>query len=216
MIRLYDYWRSSAAYRVRIALNLKGADYSLVPVNILPGADEQKTDDYRGVNPQMRVPSIEVDGRIAGQSMAIIEWIDETLSGPALLPSDPWRRLEARAFADTIACDIHPLNNLSPLAYLREEFGADEAAISRWYAEWIVRGFDALETVAGALPGGPFLFGDAPGIAEIALIPQVANARRFKVDLAVYPRLTEIDDRCRALDAFIRAAPENQPAAKAS
>ena len=215
MIRLYDYWRSSAAYRVRIALNLKGADYSLVPVNILGGVDEQLTDEYRRVNPQMRVPSLEVDGRLAGQSMAIIEWIEETLPGPSLLPADPWTRLHARAFADVIACDIHPLNNLSPLAYLRKEFGADEAAISRWYAEWIIRGFRALEEMAQASAGETFLFGDAPGMAEIALIPQMANARRFKVDLDAFPRLLAVDAACRALEPFVRAAPENQPAAKA-
>lgn len=215
MIRLYDYWRSSAAYRVRIALNLKGADYSLVPVNILGGVDEQLTDEYRGVNPQMRVPSIEVDGRVAGQSMAIIEWIDESLPGPALLPADPWTRLQARAFADVIACDIHPLNNLSPLAYLRQEFGADETAIARWYGEWIVRGFRALEEMAQASAGRDFLFGETPGIAEITLIPQMANARRFKVALEAFPRLVAVDAACRALDPFARAAPENQPAAKA-
>ena len=214
MIRLYDYWRSSAAYRVRIALNLKGADYSLVPINILGGVDEQLTDEYRQLNPQMRVPSIEVDGQIAGQSMAIIEWIDEVLQGPALLPADPWTRLQARAFADVIACDIHPLNNLSPLAYLRKEFGADEAAISRWYGEWIVRGFRALEEMAAPSNGQDFLFGNAPGIAEIALIPQMANARRFKVDLGPFPRLLAVDAACQALAPFIRAAPENQPAAK--
>jgi len=214
MIRLYDYWRSSAAYRVRIALNLKGADYSLVPVNILGGVDEQLTDEYRRLNPQMRVPSIEVDGRVSGQSMAIIEWIEETLPGPALLPADPWARLQARAFADVIACDIHPLNNLSPLAYLRKEFGADEAAISRWYGEWIARGFRALEEMAQASAGQDFLFGEAPGLAEVALIPQMANARRFKVDLAPFPRLVAVDATCRALEPFTRAAPENQPAAK--
>jgi len=213
MIRLYDYVRSSAAYRVRIALNLKGADYSLVPINILPGADQQLTDDYRRVNPQMRVPAIEVDDRIAGQSMAIIEWIEETLPGPALLPKDPWQRLRARAFADTIACDIHPLNNLSPLAWLRKEFGADEAAVSRWYGEWILRGFRALEEMAAESAGRTFLFGDAPGIAEITLVPQIVNAHRFKVDISPFPRLIEVDAACRALDAFIRAAPENQPAA---
>jgi maleylacetoacetate isomerase len=215
MIRLYDYWRSSAAYRVRIALNLKGADYSLVPVNILGGVDEQLTDEYRRLNPQMRVPSLEVDGRLAGQSMAIIEWIEETLPGPRLLPTDPWARLQARAFSDVIACDIHPLNNLSPLAYLRKEFGADEAAIARWYSEWIVRGFRALEEMAQASAGETFLFGDTPGIAEIALIPQMANARRFKVELDAFPRLVAVDAACRALEPFVRAAPENQPAAKA-
>lgn len=215
MIRLYDYWRSSAAYRVRIALNLKGAAYDLVPINILGGVDEQLTDEYRSVNPQMRVPSIEVDGQVAGQSMAIIEWIDEALEGPALLPEDPWTRLQARAFADVIACDIHPLNNLSPLAYLRKEFGADEAAISRWYAEWIVRGFTALEEMAQASAGRDFLFGETPGIAEIALIPQMTNARRFKVALDAFPRLLAVDGACRGLEPFVLAAPENQPAAKA-
>jgi maleylacetoacetate isomerase len=210
MITLYDYWRSSAAYRVRIALNLKGAPYDSVPVNILPGADEQLTGSYRAVNPQMRVPAIEVDGRIAGQSMAIIEWLDETLPGPALLPKDPWQRLQARAFADIIACDIHPLNNLSPLAVLRKDFGADDAAIKRWYQDWILRGFSALEAMATDLGPAPFLFGEAPGLAEIALVPQVANARRFETDLTAFPRLVELDAACLGLSAFQKAAPENQ------
>lgn len=210
MIRLYDYWRSSAAYRVRIALNLKGAVYEPVPVNILPGQDEQFSAAYRARNPQMRVPAIEVDGKVAGQSMAIIEWLDETLPGPALLPKDPWQRLQARAFADVIACDIHPLNNLSPLAVLRKEFGADEAAVTRWYQDWIRRGFTALEEMAAEAGPGGFLFGEAPTIAEICLVPQVANARRFDTDLAAFPRLVALDELCRQLDAFQRAAPENQ------
>lgn len=214
MIRLYDYWRSSAAYRVRIALNLKGAAHELVPVNILPGKDEQMSDAYRAVNAQMRVPSIEVDGQVAGQSMAILEWIDETLPGPRLLPEDPWLRLKVRAFADVIACDIHPLNNLSPLAYLRSAFGADDAAIARWYGEWVRRGFEALEAMVPELSGDGFIFTPAPGLAEIALVPQMANARRFKVDLGPFPRLVEADARARALDAFRDAAPENQPAAQ--
>ena len=213
MIRLYDYWRSSAAYRVRIALNLKGADYSLVPVNILPGKDEQKAPGYQTINPQMRVPSIEIDGQVAGQSMAILEWIDETLPGPRLLPADPWARLQVRAFADVIACDIHPLNNLSPLAYLREQFGADDAAVARWYAEWIVRGFTALEAMVAQPASGAFLFGEAPGLAEVTLVPQMANARRFKVDLAPFPHLLAADAACRDLEAFRKASPENQPSA---
>ncbi|MFN7180043.1 maleylacetoacetate isomerase [Hyphomonas sp.] len=211
MIRLYDYWRSSAAYRVRIALNLKGVPYARVPVNILPGKDEQLETAYQAVNPQMRVPAVEVDGRVAGQSLAIIEWIDEVFEGPALLPMDPWLRLQARAFADVIACDIHPLNNLSPLEVLRRDFGADEAAINRWYSDWIVRGFAALEAMAGEYQRGAFLFGEAPTIAEIVLVPQVANARRFNVDLAAFPRLVALDEACQALEAFQRAAPENQP-----
>lgn len=211
MIRLYDYWRSSAAYRVRIALNLKGVPYERVPVNILPGKDEQRGAAYQAVNPQMRVPAIEVDGRVAGQSLAIIEWIDEVHEGPALLPKDPWVRLQARAFADVIACDIHPLNNLSPLAVLRRDFGADEEAVNRWYSDWILRGFAALEAMAGEHQRGAFLFGEGPTIAEIVLVPQVANARRFNVDLSAFPRLVALDAACQALEAFQRAAPENQP-----
>ncbi len=208
MIRLFDYWRSSAAYRVRIALNLKGASFESVPINIAPGADEQFADAYRRVNPQMRVPAIEVDGRVAGQSMAILEWIDETLPGPRLLPADPWDRLRVRGFADIIACDIHPLNNLSPLAMLRERFGADEAAVTAWYRDWILRGFHVLEGMAGGQ--GPFAFGYAPTLADVVLVPQMANARRFGTDLTPFPRLVAIDAACLALDPFSRAAPENQ------
>jgi maleylacetoacetate isomerase len=209
MIRLYDYWRSSTAYRVRIALNLKGAEYERCVINILPGTDEQLSDQYRLLNPQMRVPAIEVDGRVGTQSLAIIEWIEETLPGPALLPKDPWQRLQARAFADVIACDIHPLNNLSPLAALRRDFGADEEAVKRWYQDWIVRGFAALETMVEGLGTDKFLFGETPGLAEIVLVPQVANARRFDTDLTAFPRLVELDAACKALDSFQRAAPEN-------
>ena len=213
MIRLHDYWRSSAAYRVRIALNLKGLSYEQVPVNIAPGADEQLSDAYRSVNPQMRVPTLEVDGVKTGQSMAILEWLEETYPDPAILPSDPESRLQARAFADTIACDIHPLNNLSVLATLRQDFGADDAAVTRWYHDWIRRGFQALEGFAATQTSGSFLFGDAPTIAEITLIPQVANARRFEMDLSAFPALVEIDAACRELDAFRKASPEaNRPA----
>lgn len=210
MIRLYDFLYSSAAYRVRIALNLKGVAYDAVPVNIAPGADEQLSAGYKAINPQQRVPAIEVDGRLAGQSMAILEWIDETFPGPTLLPADPWMRLRVRAFADTIACDIHPMNNLSPRAYLRDRLGIAEDEIMRWYAHWITLGFTALEAEATALPKQDFLFGPAPTMAEIALVPQVANARRFKVDIAAFPRLVEVDAACRALEPFRRAAPESQ------
>ncbi|MCA8902467.1 MAG: maleylacetoacetate isomerase [Hyphomonas sp.] len=212
-MRLYDYWRSSAAYRVRIALNLKGVSYESVPVNIAPGADEQFSDAYKSVNSQMRVPAIEVDGQVCGQSMAIIEWLEETVPQPSLLPADPWERLQARAFSDTIACDVHPLNNLSVLAALREQFGADKDAVTHWYRDWIRRGFAALEPVAAARQSGGFLFGDAPGLAEITLVPQVANAHRVNTDLSDFPALVALDAKCRELEAFQRAAPEVQPGA---
>jgi len=210
MIRLYDYAPSSASYRVRIALNLKGVAYEQVPINILPGADEQLTEAYRLVNPQQRVPAIEVDGRISGQSMSIIEWIDEMFAGPRLLPDSAWVRLRARAFADTIACDIHPLNNLSPRTYLRDRLGVSEADGLAWYAHWIIKGFQALELEAAAPRKTRFLFGDTPTIAEIALVPQMANARRFKVDISAFPALIALDAACLELDAIRRAAPENQ------
>ncbi|WP_321489625.1 maleylacetoacetate isomerase [uncultured Hyphomonas sp.] len=212
MIRLYDYWRSSAAYRVRIALNIKGVSYEQVPVNIAPGADEQRSAEYRAVNPQMRVPSLEVDGLRAGQSTAIFEWLEETYPDPAILPVDPWERLQARSFTNTIACDIHPLNNLAVLSTLRGEFGADDAVVTRWYHDWIRRGFEALESFAAAQGKGDFLFGDAPTIAEITLVPQIANARRFDMDLSAFPALQELDRACLELDAFKKASPQaNKP-----
>lgn len=209
MIRLFDYPFSSAAYRVRIALNLKGATYERTLINIAPGANEQLTEAYRLINPQQKVPVIEVDGRISGQSMAIIEWIDEMLPGPRLLPGSAWVRLQARAFADTIACDIHPLNNLSPRAYLRDRLGVGEADGMAWYSHWIIRGFEALELEAAAPRQTRYLFGETPSIAEIALVPQVANARRFKVDMTAFPALMALEAFCREHEAFRRAAPES-------
>lgn len=210
-MKLYTYWRSSAAYRVRIALALKGVSYENGFVNIAPGKLEQKSEAYAAVNPQMRVPSLELpDGSVLGQSMAIMEWLDETYREPPLLPAGREERARCRAFADLIACDIHPLNNSSVLADLKERFGADGEAIADWYRHWISVGFTALETLALARPGD-FLFGDAPSLAEVCLVPQVANARRFETDLSAFPRLVELDARCRELDAFKAAAPENQP-----
>ena len=212
-LKLYDYWRSSAAYRVRIALNLKEVSYTSIPVSLKPGDDEQKSMAYTSKNPQMRVPAIEIEGEVIGQSMAIIEWLEETYPLPALLPEDPLSRLKCRAFANVIANDVHPLNNLSVLAVLRNAFGADEQEISDWYSDWIIRGFSALEKIAQQLPRSDFLFGVRPGLAEICLVPQVYNARRFDVDLSAFPRLNEMDARSRELPAFSKAAPENQPGA---
>lgn len=206
-LKLYDYWRSSAAYRLRIALKLKDVDYLSVPIDLHPDVLAQKSEAYRALNPQMRVPAIEIDGEVIGQSMAILEWLEEKWPTPSLLPQDPVQRLKVRAFADTIACDVHPLNNTSVLAVLRAEFGAGDAAISTWYADWITRGFAALEARV-ACQDTPFLFGDAPGLAEVCLVPQVYNARRFNVDLSAFPRLVEVDANCQDVPAFAAAAPE--------
>ncbi|MEQ8559229.1 MAG: maleylacetoacetate isomerase [Henriciella sp.] len=208
-VKLYEYWRSSAAYRLRIALNLKGIDYESEVVNIAPGADEQFGDAYKMLNPQMRVPSIEVDGQVAGQSMAILEWIEETWAAPALLPADPWKRLKVRGFADVIACDIHPLNNLSVLAKLGSDFSASKDAVGEWYRDWIIRGFTALEAMAAESGlNSALLFGDEPTLAEVCLVPQMYNARRFDTPLDAFPRLVDADAKCREIDAFKRAAPD--------
>lgn len=207
MIKLYDYWRSSASYRLRIALNLKQIDYVSEEVSLHPDKLEQNSERYKALNPQKRVPALEIDGQVYGQSMALIEWLDETYPTSPFLPVDPLDRLSARAFADIVACDIHPLNNSSVLKYLREDFDADPEAVSKWYATWVARGFEALETLVQGRTSN-FLFGDAPGLAEICLIPQIYNAQRFDVDLTPFPRLLEIDGACSVLKAFAKAAPE--------
>ncbi|MEQ1619434.1 MAG: maleylacetoacetate isomerase [Terricaulis sp.] len=213
MLKLYDYWRSSAAYRVRIGLNLKGVAYEAIPVNIAPGKDEQLADVFRTKNPQMRVPALETEHGVLTQSLAILAWLDAAHPEPPFLPADPWEAVQARSFALTIATDIHPLNNLAPLAYLRSHFGADEAGVAAWYVHWIKLGFEALEALEAQRfqrRETEFAFGDKPTIADICLAPQMANARRFKLDLALYPRLRAIDERARAHPAFIKAAPESQ------
>ena len=205
-IKLYSYWRSSAAYRVRIALNLKDLEHEIVPVSLAPGVSEQRGEAYRAKNPQMLVPFLE-DGEIAiNQSMAILEYLEETYPEVPLLPAHEPLRSKVRAFCNMIACDIHPLNNLRVMEYVRDKFGADPGG--DWYRTWIQRGFSACEAYAS---DGPYVFGDEVTLADALLVPQMYNARRFNVPLEAFPKLTRIVDNCNELLAFRDAAPEAQP-----
>lgn len=206
-IVLYDYAKSSAAYRVRIGLNLKGVDYDSRQVNLLDS--EQKGEAYRALNPQGLVPMLEVDGQRITQSLAILVWLDQTYPEPRLMPTDPFDGAHVRAMAMTIACDIHPLNNLRVLKYLKGEFGQEQSAIDRWYAHWIGEGFAALEALA-APRAGAFLFGDAPTLADVCLVPQMFNARRFEVAVDAYPTLLRADANATALEPFAAAQPDRQ------
>jgi maleylacetoacetate isomerase len=202
---LFDYFRSSACYRVRIALNLKGIAYEAAPVNLLEGA--QGTDAYRGRNPQGLVPMLEIDGRRLTQSLAIVDYLDSTRPEPPLVPTDPAERAHVLALALTIACDIHPLNNLRVLKYLSRALEAPQEARDAWYRHWIAEGLAALETLAA--PGaGRFLWGDAPTLADICLVPQLYNARRFEVPLDDYPALLRADSEASRLEAFAAAHPD--------
>ena len=210
MLKLYDYWRSSAAYRVRIGLNLKGVAYDSIPVNILPGVDEQFGPAYRAINPQMRVPALATEQGLITQSLSILVWLDQTYPAPRFMPADPWLGAQVRSFATTIATDIHPLNNTSVLTRLKLEFGASEEHIGEWYRHWIKLGFAALEHQVADHPDTKYVFGDEPTLADVMLVPQMANARRYKTDLSPFPRLVAWDEHARKHPAFIRAAPENQ------
>jgi maleylacetoacetate isomerase len=203
-IRLYDFWRSSAAYRVRIALNLKGLDYEAVDTSLLEGA--HKAPDYLAKNPQGFVPMLEVGDIRITQSLAIIDWLDATYPAPRLIPADPTLRAQEMAKALVIAADVHPVNNLRILKYLKSPLGHAQGAIDQWIRHWIGEGFAALEAMAD--PDAPFLGGDTPGIADILLVPQMYNARRFDTPLGDYPRLVRIDAACTALDPFKRAYPD--------
>lgn len=207
MLRLYDYYRSSAAYRVRIALHLKGLDYESVPVNLRDGA--QLEADYRARNPQGLVPSLAVDGAVFPQSLAIIHYLDTLQAEPRLLPTDPHARARVEGFAYAIACDVHPLCNLRVLRYLREELAQEQAAIDAWYRHWVAAGLGGLEALARE-HGGRCCVGDELSLADVLLVPQLYNARRFACSLDDYPTLVAIDARLRAIDAFARAAPERQ------
>ena len=200
---LHDYFRSSASFRVRIALNLKGLDYSRVEISLIAG--EQRSDAFLEQNAQGFVPMLVVDGEPIIQSMAIIDWLDRAFPEPRLIPEEAMPRAVALARAQVIASDIHPLNNLRVLKYLKRDLGLNEQTKDRWYRHWIVQGFDALEAMAGE---GRFLGGDTPGIADCCLIPQMYNARRFDTPLDDYPRLVAIDAACMEHDAFKKAHPD--------
>lgn len=202
---LYDYFRSSAAYRVRIALNLKGVDYESRAISLVDGA--HKADDYRALNPQGFVPALAIDGHLLTQSLAIMDYLDARFPEPPLVPGDALDRAHVLAMALLIACDIHPLNNLRVLKYLGGELGVAEPERDRWYAHWIAEGLPALEELA-APRAGEFLFGDSPTMADVLLVPQLFNARRFEVPLDGYPTLLRADANANGLDAFARAHPD--------
>ncbi len=234
MLTLYTYFRSSAAYRVRIALNLKGLPYESVPVHLLQDGGVQHSAQYRALNPSALVPTLVDEGQALGQSLAIIEYLEETHPQPALLPADAVGRARVRAMAQTIACEVHPLNNLRVLQYLEHTLKVPSAERADWYRHWITLGFTALETLltshAGNVShgnssghngsfchgdthghGSRFCHGDTPGLADCCLVPQLANARRFDTPLDAYPTLLRIEQACLALPAFQNAAPQAQP-----
>ena len=206
---LYGYFRSSAAFRLRIALNLKGLSPELVSIHLQKEGGLNRKPEFRAINPQMRVPALKLDsGDVLIQSLAIIEYLDETHPQPPLLPRDPVQRAKVRALAQVIACDIHPLNNVGPLRYLKSALGQEQAKIDAWYHHWILDGFEALEAL---LQPGPYAFGSEVTLADVCLVPQVYNATRFKVPLDRFPKVVAVNAACLKLPAFDKARPENQP-----
>jgi maleylacetoacetate isomerase len=210
-MKLYSYWRSSAAYRVRIALNLKGLKHEIVPVNMLKDGGEQHSQQYQEINPQELVPTL-VDGEITlTQSMAIIEYLDEKYPQINLMPADIENRARVRQLAQITACDIHPLNNLRVLKYLKKELNVEDDDKDNWYQHWIIQGFNALEeSIKKSRLTGPYCMGEKLSLVDLCLIPQMYNAHRFKVSMENYPILSEIEKTCLALDAFQQATPEKQ------
>jgi maleylacetoacetate isomerase len=210
-MRLYSFFRSSAAYRVRIALNVKGAAYETVSVD-LPGAAHHAP-AFRALNPQATIPTLDDDGTVLWQSLAIIEYLDARFPTPRLIPAEPVARARVQALALDIACEIHPLNNLRVLKYLRGELKLDDAAVNKWYSHWIAEAFGPLETLVSQFGGGRYCFGDSLTLADVCLVPQMYNARRFNCDVTPYPTLVRIAAGLEAEPAFAAAAPECQPRA---
>jgi maleylacetoacetate isomerase len=207
-LKLYTYWRSSAAWRVRIALALKGVQYEAVPISLIADGGQQHSDAYGNLNPQHLVPTLVLsDGTKLTQSLAIIDWLEATHPAPALLPTDPAARAKALAVAHIVAMDIHPINNLRVVKLLADQFGADVEAKTKWMQHWMKAGFDALESQVNP---SPFAFGDKPSLADICLVPQIYNARRWSMDLSTWPKLAAIEAACMSHLAFSSTAPERQ------
>lgn len=211
-LKLYDYFRSSAAFRVRIALNLKSLPYDSVPIHLTRDGGQQRKPDFAAINPQKRVPALVLpDGAVLTQSLAIIDYLDSIKPQPAFLPADPVARARVQAVALAIACEIHPLNNLIVLQYLKNTLKHEQADVDAWYHHWVIEGFKAIETM---IAPGPYAFGPQVGLADICLVPQVFNARRFKVPLEAFPKIVAVEAACLALPAFDNARPEKQPDAE--
>lgn len=209
MLTLYDYFRSSASYRVRIALNLKNLPYDSIPINLINNGGEQFSLEYQAINPQCLVPALQDDDKVITQSLAIIEYLDELQPEPTLLSHDLYKKALIRAFALVVTADTHPLNNLRVLQFLTNELGISEDQKTQWYQHWMAKGLEALEKqLVLHNHSHPFCFGDTPSVADICLVPQLYNARRFACDLTLYPLLVKVDAVCQAHPAFIKASPE--------
>jgi maleylpyruvate isomerase len=211
-VKLYSYFRSSAAYRVRIALNLKNVPYEMEFVHLAKDGGHNRKPEYRAINPQMKLPSLVLDdGTVLIQSLSIIDYLDETYPNPPLLPKDAIARAKVRSIAQIVACDIHPIDNVAPLRYLKNTLGQDQTAIDAWYHHWILEGFEAIEAL---ISPGPYACGAQVTLADLCLVPQVFNARRLKVPLERFPKIVAADAACLKLPAFDKARPENQPDAE--
>lgn len=211
-VRLYGYWRSTAAWRVRLALNLKGLEWEYRAVHLVRDGGEQRQPEFLALNPQGLVPALAIDGQLLTQSLAIIEYLDETRPEPPLLPPDAAGRARVRSLAQLVAADLHPLNNLRVLQYLGDPLQVGEEGRNAWYRHWVEVGLAALETrLAGEAATGRFCHGDTPGLADCCLVPQLYNARRYDCPLDPYPTLVRIESACLELDAFRAATPDRQP-----